>query len=451
MDLARRVARFVAETRYEELPSEAVARAQDCLIDTLGCALAGAPLRASQAALDFALSQAAPGSSTLLTTGRSIAASQAAFANAVLASALDLDGGHFEAMGHPAAVVVPVALAAAEEVKSTGRALIEATVVGCEVAIYAGVVQNTHHRQRFYGSGSAGAFGAAAAVSRLRGFDAATTAHALGVARAHMPVSPVLETVDSMPTTKESIGWGALTGMSAALLAERGWTGPPNQLDEPQHTAEWDPQQLPDLGQRYRIIDTYFKRFPACYWAHAAVSAALQLRHQHALQAGEIEAVTVWTHHRAATLGQMAPKSAEAAQYSLPYTVAAALVDGRLGAEQMCEARLEDPEILRLAGRVRLAIDGRLDRMFPARRPARVEVSVADGRRYENEVLVVKGSAEDPFSRQEIDDKFLRLAEPVLGSARSGDVLVLLRGLEGQADLSLLSEALMARQAVPAG
>jgi 2-methylcitrate dehydratase PrpD len=446
MSQAQAVARFVSEIRHDAVPAAVAARAIAALVDTVGCALAGGGGPASRAVLGLVAGEAGPGPATVLTAGRRVAVSPAVLANAMLASALDLDDGHYWSMNHPGAAVVPAALAVAEARQRSGRDLLAAVVAGYEVAIRAGGILNAHPRERIYGSGAAGAYGAAAAAARLLGLDPARTGHALGIARCHLPVSPVLDAIPHGAMAKESLAWGAMTGATAALLAARGFTGPPTALEEPHHPGATSGDALDDLGVRYRIAEVYVKRFPACLWTHAAVEAALQLRRAHGLGPEQVAEVTVWTHRRAVAIDDAAPRSVEAAQYSLPYTVAAALVDGELGVEQMRAERLGDGRLLALAARVRLALDPRLDAMYPARRAARVEIRTTDGRKGECEVLSVRGSAEDPLAPPELDAKFLRLAGPVLGEPGAREALGRLRDVEGYDDLAPLWAALGAER-----
>ncbi len=247
MSTADAIARFVADTPFEAIPPGALARARSCLVDTLGAALGGSRLRAGRIAVALVEAEAGAGVATVLTARRKAAISQAAFANAVLASALDVDDGHYGAVGHPGAPVIPPALATAEARRRSGRELLGAVVVGYEIAIRAGEVLNARVGVRSYGSGTPGAYGAAAAVARLLGLDAGRTAHALGIARCHLPVSTVWDSVPYGAMVKESIGWGAITGTVAALLAEQGFTGPETVLDEPHHRAESDLAPLDDL------------------------------------------------------------------------------------------------------------------------------------------------------------------------------------------------------------
>jgi 2-methylcitrate dehydratase PrpD len=446
MSQADAVARFVSAVRHDTVPAPVAARAVAALVDTVGCALAGGGVPASRAVLALVAAEAGPGPATVLTAGRRAAVAPAVLANAMLASALDLDDGHYRSMNHPGAAVVPAALAVAEARRRSGRDLLAAVLAGYEIAIRAGGLLNAQPRDRLYGSGASGAYGAAAAAARLLGLDPAGTGHALGIARCHLPVSPALDSIAHGAMTKESLAWGAMTGTTAALLAARGFTGPPTALEEPHRAGASPGDALDDLGTRYRITEVYVKRFPACLWTHAAVEAVLQLRRTLGVGPGQVAEVMVWTHQRAVAIDDAAPRSVEAAQYSLPYTVAAALVDGELGVEQMRAERLGDARVLEVAGRVRLALDPRLDAMYPARRAARVEIRTTDGRKGECEVLSVRGSAEDPLAPQEIEDRFLRLANPALGEPGARRALDLLRDVERHDDLAPLWAALGARR-----
>ena len=427
------IAWFVAETPLDAIPGAATERARECLIDTVGSALGGGQLRAGRIALAVVQDEAGVEAATLLATGRRAALSQAAFANAVAASALDFDDGHYGSITHPGAPVIPPAMATAEARKRSGRDLLGAIVIGYEIAIRAATILHARPRERSYGSGAPGAYGAAASVARLLGLDTPRVKHALGIARCHLPVSTV-DGIRCGAMVKESVGWGALTGTMAALLAEKGFTAPETSLDEPHDGAASDFGTLADLGRRYRIGEVYVKRFPACLMTHAAVEAVLDLRSRHGLRPEDVLSLTVWTQRGAAALDDPAPRSSEAAQYSIPYTVAAALVDGELGVRQMLEDRLGDRRILDLATRVAVRHDPRLDLEYPARRPARVRLQTVGGETCEHEVLVIRGSSEAPLTSAEVDAKFLSLAEPLGGREWAQRVLALLREVETQDD-----------------
>src|SRR5262249_44741186 len=148
----------------------------------------------------------------------------AAFANGCLANALDIDDGSRPIKGHPGAVVFPAALAAAESRRASGREFLVALAVGYEVAIRAGIALHTSYRY-YHGSGAWGALGAAAAAGRLLGLTTDQLTNALGIAEYHGPLAPIMRCVEHPAMVKDGIGWGAMAGVSAALLAREGFTG----------------------------------------------------------------------------------------------------------------------------------------------------------------------------------------------------------------------------------
>jgi 2-methylcitrate dehydratase PrpD len=445
MNAADTIARFVAETPGDRIPGDAIARARDCVIDTVGCILGGVRLDAGRVVMDAIEDGAVAEAATVVGTGRRAALCQAAFANAVLASALDFDDGHQGSVTHPGAPVIPAAMAAAEVRKRSGRDLLAAVVIGYEIAIRAAAVLNARPAERSYGSGAPGAYGAAASVARLLGLDAPRVRHALSIARCHLPAAPV-DRVREGAMVKESVGWGAFTGAMAARLAEKGFTGPGAGLDEPPHGPRPDASGslLADLGVRYRISEVYVKRFPACLMTHTALEAVLELRRRHGIRSNDVAGVTVWTQRAAARLDDPAPRSAEAAQYSIPYTVAAALVDGALGVDRMIEDGLGDPRVLDLATRVTVRHDPDLDAVYPERRPARVSLRTVGGAVHHHEVRVLRGSSEAPLTSADMDAKFLGLVEPLGGPGWARRVLGLLRELGTHDDLGALWGALLA-------
>jgi 2-methylcitrate dehydratase PrpD len=441
---AERVARFVAETPGELIPGDAIARARECVIDTVGCMLGGVRLDAGRAAVDAIEGGSGAEGATVVGTGRRAPMCQAAFANAVLASALDFDDGHQGSITHPGAPVIPPALAAAEARQRAGRELLAAVVIGYEIAIRAAAVLNARPAERSYGSGAPGAYGAAASVARLFGLDALRVRHALALARCHLPAAPV-DRVREGAMVKESVGWGAFTGAMAARLADNGFTAPDAGLDEPPQGPGPDASAsvLADLGVRYRISEVYVKGFPACLMTHPAVEAVLDLRRHQGIRSDDVDGVTVWTQRAAARLDDPAPRSAEGAQYSFPYTVAAALVDGTLGVDRMSGARLGDRRVLDLAARVVVRHDPGLDAVYPGRRPVRVSLRTRGGIVHDREVSVLRGSSEAPLTAAEREAKFLGLAEPLGGPDWARRVLDLLRGLERLDELGALWDALL--------
>ncbi len=406
---------FVTGLRYADLPAAVQAQAARCLLDLAGTGAAGLLTDLSRIIRQHAVASfgAGPGapSARLLYDGRRASPAGAALAGGMTIDAFDAHDGHVLTKGHAGCAVLPGLLALAEGQPMSGEAFLTALVVGYEVAIRAGIAQHATCPD-YHTSGAWNALGVAAIAARLGGFDEARFRHALGIAEYHGPRSQMMRCIDHPTMLKDGSGWGAMTGLSAAELAALGFTGAPALVVEGEGAAHlWA-----DLGSRWRIMEMYFKPYPVCRWAQPPVEAALGLMRQHAIQPGDIRAITVETFHEACRLDQFRPGSTEEAQYSLPFPVAAALVRGRLAPEDISGAALSDPAILAMSEKITLVEAADLNAKFPAERFARVTLALADGRVLKSEATPARGDAERPLSPAEIVAKFHEIAEPALGA-----------------------------------
>lgn len=218
---------------------------------------------------------------------------------------------------------------------------------------------------------------------------------------------------------KDGAGWGSMTGVHAARLAGAGFTGAPAALVEEGRVAPlWR-----DLGARWRMRELYLKRYACCRWAQPAIHAALKLQREHDLGPGEIRRLKVRTFEAAARLTVTRPENTEEAQYSLPYAVAAALVAGRLGPQEVQEPFIRDERVLDLAEKVQTGVEPDLEAEFPAQALARVELELRDDRQWTTPVTAAPGGIDQPLTEREVREKFSQYTHPVLGRERADDLL----------------------------
>ncbi len=199
-------------------------------------------------------------------------------------------------------------------------------------------------------------------------------------------------------------------------------------------------------GAALAYPEQYFKAYPICRWAQPAVEAALSLKRTHRFDPGDIAAIGVESFREAIDLGSrcLVPATTDEAQYSLPFPVAAALVFGRVGVDEIGAAALTDPRVARLLATFALSEDGEFSRRFPAERWARVRVGLADGRVLVSEPAQARGGPEAPLSDEEIGTKYRDLADPVLGPPRSARIAALVQSLPNDAAaLSTLVDELL--------
>ena len=415
----RSILDVVHDLAWTDLPDEAAAQAERCLLDLAGVAAAGARTELARVARNFAARQlaASQGGAPLLLDGRRASPSGAAYAGAALLDSFDAHDGHPLTKGHIGVVVLPTILAVADSgIEIEGRELLACLVLGYEIATRAGIALHATACD-YHTSGAWNALGCAAVAARLLGLSRAATREALGIAEYHGPRSQMMRCIDHPTMLKDGSAWGALAGVSAAYLAADGFTGAPAvTLEAPEVAGIWD-----DLGSRWRILEQYFKPDPVCRWAQPAIEAALDLQRRHGFRAGDIESVMVRTFAEAVRLATAVPRTTEEAQYSLPFPVAAALVRGRIGVEEITAEGLADPAIQSLSRRVAPVEEPEFSRRFPAERLAIVEVALADGRRFVSEPTVARGNPENPLSDAELRAKFRGLTA-WLGAERAARI-----------------------------
>ena len=414
-----------------------------CLLDLSGTAAAGTTTQLSLLIRDHAVQQFGPGPGTasarILFDGRRASPTGAALAGGMTVDSIDSHDGHVLTKGHAGAAVLPglLALLDASGRQVTGAELSTLLVLGYEVAIRAGISLHATAPD-YHTSGAWNALGVVAVAGRLWGLDEDHLRHALGIAEYHGPRSQMMRCIDHPTMLKDGSGWGAMTGVSSAYLAASGFTGAPALTVEEDVVREiWD-----DLGERWRILEMYFKPYPVCRWGQPAIEAALEVRRRHGFEAADVAAIDVVTFHEATRLDQHEPTTTEEAQYSLPFPVAAALVHGGLAARDISGEALVDEAVLALSRKIRLVDDPALSARFPAERFARVRVELRDGTVVESETLPARGDAETPLTDAEITAKFHALADGPLGE-RANRIEELVLESAAAADAAPVLDALL--------
>jgi 2-methylcitrate dehydratase PrpD len=433
---------FIHDTQWRDVPAPVRSQARRCLLDTLGAAMGGRRTELSRIVHDFAATAYGGQGARLWLDGRPVSPPGAALANGMTIDALDIHDGSLLVKGHAGAAVVPAVLATVPVTGGrsvSGQELLTTLVVGYEVALRAGVALHATACD-YHTSGAWNALGCAAMAARALELDADQTGHALGIAEYHGPRSPMMRCIDHPTMLKDGSGWGAMTGVSAAMLAQAGFTGAPAvTVEAPEVADTWA-----DLGARWRITEQFFKPYAVCRWAQPAMVGALALQDEHRLPLAAIERIQVLTFHQATRLARRHPTTTEEAQYSLPFPVAAALVHGELGLTQLSGGGLRDPEVLRLADRIDLVDDPMLSGRFPAERVARVRIETTDGVVHDSGEVHASWDAAAPPTDEELIAKFRWLASESVPATRVDELLDLVWTCAEVTDVGRLSALLAA-------
>lgn len=424
------------------LPKPPRASAVRCLFDLVGVAIAGHGTAAGSAARAAALRAWGSGPAACWFSGERLTVPGAAFVNAAIASALDLDDGHRAASGHPGAAVIPAVLATAEAIGADAERVLMAIALGYEVGVRISAARDFKSLHTF-DSGLWCGQGVAAAVGWLRGLPPVAIANAIAIAGTTAPGQTATGYTRLMGNNvKEGIPWATATGLTAVELAANGFTGPVDFLDD---TARYDQATLTEgLGRRWRIEDVYFKLYSCCRWAHAAIDGMLEIRAQEDVAAADIVAVRIETFAQTLALNNdLAPPTLEAAQYSVPFCVAAAAVHGPAALLPLEEARLTDRAVLDCAPKIAVTVDTALDPMFPAAVPARVIVETRRAR-FSRTILAPRGEPTNPLGWDDLRTKFEALAKNRLPPGATAALIDALASLD-VGDLRPLFSALPAR------
>ncbi|SIS19504.1 MmgE/PrpD family protein [Natronorubrum thiooxidans] len=397
----REAATFALEGTLAAAPEAVTKTVQIRVVDTLAAAVAGYEFE--DAAVIDRFSRRFEGNDARLLdgSGRTRSLAGAVLANATAANVLDIDDGHRLVKGHPAAVVVPAAIAASETVDASIDDLLEAVYVGYELAVRAGLT--IHEETGIYsGTGSWGAIGAAAAVCRLLECDRDTTEQAIGIADYHAPRTPITRGVEKPGMTKDGIGWGAYTGYEAVELAREGFIASGSPFD--------NSDRVETLGSRHYVTESYLKPYPCCRWAQPGLEAALELRRQPGFTSVNLEHVTVETFSEATTLTETEPGSVAEAEYAYPYPVAVALHRGRFSPKDLTAEARACTAVTDLARKVDLETALDLDERFPKECLARVRVETSRGV-FESGTTRARGARERPLSETDRFEKHRQLFE----------------------------------------
>lgn len=396
--------RKILELDATALPAEVYDLARTCLLDLLGVAAGATGTPLARIARAFVLGQY-PGTQPLLFSGATASSAGAALYGGWLIDALDAHDGHVLTKGHAGVAILPGMLSLPESRELSGIQFLGELAIGYEIAIRAGISLHDSACD-YHTSGAWNCLGVTAVAARVTGLSAQQLAEALGIAEFYGPRSQMMRCIEHPTMLKDGSGWGAMTGVCAGLLAKTGFTGAPARLLE--ESDLWR-----DLGSHWHFLDTYFKRYPVCYWAQPAVEATLSLRAS-IPDTRQIEEIRVTSFHQAIRLHTSRPRNTEEAQYSLPWAVACAL--HRSTVDQQCVVGdLENPDVIGLAQSVRLSESAEFSGQFPARRYATVTIRLKDGRQLISDRFEARGTPGNPIGRDELATKYHELAQPVLG------------------------------------
>ncbi len=418
------MSRWAAGLSYPQLSQEAVYQAKRFLLDSVGCALGGYQQHDVKIALAVLDEIAGNGPATVIGTGKRIDPVSASLANGLMIRCMDYNDIYWKQDPSHPSDIFPAALAGCERAKSDGKELIVGLVLGhefemrfCEAA-FPGI------RERGWHHATLTAFVSPIVAGRVLHLGWEQIQHAIGIsASRHATLGAV--TAGKLTMMKNTVDpMATQSGVLAALLAEKGYTGPEHVVDGKEGLTHcfgpaWKLNLLTDgLGESWRITQCGMKAFPTEALTHTPISAVLDIVKANDLKPEQVEKVQIRSLARAADIlsdpSKYDPQSKETADHSLPYVIAAAIAERQVTPVQFEMKKIMDPTIRAQLKKVEVVADPEIERVFPALQRVIVNLTTTDGRTFTKQLDYPKGDPRNPLSDAEVEEKFAALAEGVL-------------------------------------
>jgi 2-methylcitrate dehydratase len=452
--LTAKMARWAAALEFNHLPQDAVYQAKRFLLDSIGCALGGYQQHDVKIALQMIDEIAGRGPATVIGTGKKIDPVSASFANALMIRCMDYNDIYWKQDPSHPSDIFPAALACCERAKSEGRELIVGLVLGhefemrfCEAA-FPGI------RERGWHHATLTAFVSPLVAGRSLHLSWEQIQHAVGIsASRHCTLGAV--TAGKLTMMKNTVDpMATQSGVLAALMAERGYTGPEHVIDGKEGLThcfgpEWKLNLLTDgLGDSWRITQCGMKAFPTEALTHTPISAVLDLIKTNDLKADQVERVQIRSLARAADIlsdpSKYDPRTKETADHSLPYVIAAAIVDRQVTPAQFEMKKIMDPAIRAQLKKVEVVADPEIEKVFPALQRVVVNITTIDGRTFSKQLDYPKGDPRNPLTDAEVEEKFATLADSVLSAGARKKLIDAIWSLEKVGSVSKLMSLMKA-------
>ncbi len=448
------MSRWAAKLQYKDLSADAVYQAKRFLLDSIGCALGGYQQHDVKIALEVLDEIAGVGPATVIGTGKRMDPVSASLANALMIRCMDYNDIYWKQDPSHPSDIFPAAMACCERARSNGKELVVGLVLGHEFEMRLCEAAFPGIRERGWHHATLTAFVSPVVAGRALHLPWEQIQHAIGIsASRHCTLGAV--TAGKLTMMKNTVDpMATQSGVLAALLAEKGYSGPEHVIDGKEGLAqvfkpEWKLHLLTDgLGESWRITQCSMKAFPTEALTHTPISAVLDLVKNNDLRPEDVEKIQIRSLARAADIlsdpSKYDPHTKETADHSLPYVIAAALVDRQVTPLQFTMEKIMDRRIREQLNKVEVVADPEIEKVFPALQRVIVQIQTREGRTLQKQLDFPKGDPRNPLTDQEIEEKFAALAEGVLSQPaqkRLKDAVWSLERVGSVGDLMALMEA----------
>jgi 2-methylcitrate dehydratase PrpD len=448
--ISEQIAELAVGLRYENLPEKVSRRAESLVLDLMGSMIGSKKIESSRIATELALELDGPEESTVVGRGRKVAAPHAAFANAIQGYAFDFADDHNESNAHPSVATIPVSLALGEKLRASGKEVIEAIALGNEVVCRLGsaFLGKTYY-QGFHPSSTCGTFGATVSAAKLLKLDVEQMVHAQGIAGSQVGGLMAWNTSGSY-TKRLQAGHPAMVGIISALMAQKGFDGPPEIIEGQDgfmqaysYQRQYDTSLITGgLGDEWTFANSSIKVYPCCRYSAGHLDACLDIVARYAPDWRKIKHILVrssdYTIRLLAMPRKRDPQNVVDTQFSMPWQAAIALIDGRIDADTFTENNIHRPDIRELMTRVDWVVDEEFERRYPEHYSCAVVVTMDDGTEYTSVIDDPKGDYRNPVTQEHIENKFRGLAGRELDQERVEQLITFVTHLHEAGDIARL-------------
>ena len=418
------MSRWAAALRFEDLSPDAIYQAKRFLLDSFGCALGGYQQHDVKIALEVLDEIGGSGPATVIGTGNRIDSVSASLANALMIRCMDYNDIYWKQDPSHPSDIFPAALACCERSRSNGKELIVGLVLGHEFEMRLCEAAFPGIRERGWHHATLTAFVSPIVAGRTLHLTWEQIQHAIGIsASRHCTLGAV--TAGKLTMMKNTVDpMATQSGVLGALLAEKGYSGPEHVIDGKEGLThvfkpEWKLDLLTaGLGESWRITQCGMKAFPTEALTHTPISAVLDLVKGNDLHPDQVEKIQIRSLARAADIlsdpSKYDPHTRETADHSLPYVIAAALVDRQVTPAQFTMQKIMDPRIREQLRKIEVVADPEIEKVFPTLQRVIVHIDTKDGRSFNKQLDFPKGDPRNPLTDLEVEEKFAALADGVL-------------------------------------
>jgi 2-methylcitrate dehydratase len=450
------MARFAAEVQFEDLSPEAIYQAKRFLLDSIGCALGGFQQHDVKIALEVMQEIAGPGPCSVIGTGEQVDAVSAALLNALMIRCMDYNDIYWKQDPCHPSDIFPAALAGAERTGTGGRELIVGLALGHEFEMRLCEAAFPGIRERGWHHATLTALVSPIVAGRMLHLSAEQIQHAIGIS-ASPRVTLGAVTAGKLTMMKNTVDpLATQSGVFAALLAEKGYTGPEHVIDGKEGLVhcfgpEWKLNLLTDgLGDSWRITQCGMKAFPTEALTHTPISAVLAIVKDQDLKPEDIREVHVRTTARGADIlsdpSKYDPHTKETADHSLPYVIAAAIAERQVTPLQFEMRKIMDPRIREQLHKIVVVADPEIEKCFPALQRVIVKITTVDGRSFEKQLDYPKGDPRNPLTDREVEEKFEALSDGLLSKAAQQCIVDATWNLESFSEITEYMQLLKAER-----